>query len=399
MSRLVLVAIGNEILKGFTLNSNIHFLSTLLTKEGFEVETHITVSDHPDEIIKAFKMGDIIISTGGLGPTLDDLTKEIAAKFMDKKLIYSEQVACDIKARFGDIPSIKNQAMMPLDSHYLKNSIGTAFGICMENNGKHLILMPGVFREMILMAQNELIPYLKTVIKIKKKNQVEFHLTHKIESNIDPFLREPSDKFPAVEMGIYPHRAQLTVRFSSTDSLDLISTLFIDEFETFIFDSEDGSIEMALHDLMIKKGLTLSTAESCTGGTISSKITRISGASDYFLGGVVSYTNDVKMKVLGVNPATLRDFGAVSHECVKQMASGARSLCSSDYAIAISGIAGPNGGSEEKPVGLVYFAIASESGCEAFTVPIKIRTDREVVIELTSNYVLGALYRRVKFGQ
>ena len=399
MPKAILVAIGDEILKGYTLNTNIHFLSQLLTKHGYAVSEHLSIADDPgvlkSAISAALERADVVITTGGLGPTIDDLTKATLVELMGFTLEYNEEVAEEIRRRYGKIDSIKHQSMLPKGAPTLKNRIGTAWGMVMDR----LISLPGVPSEMRQIATEEMIPYLlKTFPPEGELHTREMYVTLKHEGEIDPYLR--AHKNDRVQVGIYPAYRHLTVRMSSEneEALEQAVSHFSEEFATFLYTSYDGSIEAGLKELMAEKRLTLSTAESCTGGLIASKITRIPGSSEYYIGGLVTYCNEQKEKMLGVSPDTLEKHGAVSKETVIEMARGLLAMTGSDYGIAISGIAGPDGGSEEKPVGTVYAAIASLQGIEAGLIPIKSRADRELIQLNACNFLLGALYCHIKYN-
>ncbi|MCF7852941.1 MAG: CinA family nicotinamide mononucleotide deamidase-related protein [Simkaniaceae bacterium] len=405
MPRVIIAAIGDELLKGKTLNSNAHFLSHLLTEEGFEVQGHVTSKDAPKSIRSmlewGFQQANVVISTGGLGPTCDDLTKAIASEYMGYSLQFNPDVAQEIQGRLGSSPSIQNQATLPEGAPLLKNNLGTAYGMVLEKKGKLLILMPGVPPEMKAMAKSALIPFLVGRFPpIEKGYQQTFYLTMREENQVDPFLRTLSLQYPHVSIGIYPAYGHLTVRFSSKEGIDKVCDAFEKEFEEYLYDSEDGTIEGALYQLMTEKKQSLAVAESCSGGTIAAKITRLAGASDYFVGGVVSYSNEMKMKALGVLYETLMRYGAVSRETVIEMAKGALKLTGADYALAISGIAGPSGGSDEKPVGTVFGAIAHRNGeIDAGLIPLRLKNERALIIETASNLILGMLYRKVRYGK
>lgn len=401
MPRVVLITIGNEILKGHTLDTNVHFLSQKLSELGVKIVSRITTSDDvttlKNTLKSALTLADWVVCTGGLGPTCDDLTKQVAADLMGEELVYHEEVACDIQKRFGDIPSIKEQAMLPKGAELFPNLLGTAYGIVLKKQNHRLILLPGVPTEMEQMAEKELFPFLIKQMPPYHRQTKELYLTQKNEGQVDPFLRLLQNRYPAVNIGIYPHYGYLIVRFESEQPLEPIIADMHSEFKEYIYSSQDGSIEGAVHECMSSKGLTLSLAESCTGGRIAAKLARIPGASEYFLGSIVSYSNQVKQDMLHVSQSTLSKFGAVSLECVEEMARGAQRLMHSEYALAVSGIAGPTGGSVEKPVGTVYFALAIADRVYAKQVPMKNFNHREVILEMVSNYVLGALYRRVEY--
>jgi nicotinamide-nucleotide amidase len=387
------------------INSNSSHISAALAKIGLKVSRHTVL---PDEypVLKgglqdALERSDIVITTGGLGPTLDDITRSVAADIFSSDFSVNQEVYIDLLDRFGSkLSSIEDQATVPVKAFILKNRVGTAPGFLFEENGKCLILMPGVPLEMLPMLDKEVIPYLEK--KLQGKNKV---FTEKIyfalltENTLDPSLRQIKEKYPEMDIGIYPGYGVLTVVLRNNDKLVLstVKQQLIDVFPTYVFESKLGKIEEALSDLIRDEGSTLSFAESCTGGLLAHKITLLPGASDFFLGSIVAYSNKLKENVLHVSPSTLDTQGAVSAETVKEMLKGLFEITQSDYGIAVSGIAGPSGGSKDKPVGTVWAAIGKRAEAPEVFV-MHFQGVRETILLTAANRLIALLYRKIKFG-
>jgi nicotinamide-nucleotide amidase len=399
------VSIGDEILKGSIVNTNSAFISHELLKAGIKVTRQTALSDEPsllrEGLQECFERSDLIITTGGLGPTLDDITREVVADLFGCDFYFNEEVAKDLKRRYGDhLISLENQATVPKGALILKNQVGTAPGLIFTSEYKTMILLPGVPREMEAMVINEVLPYLKK----KAFKQVVYHAHTSYfsilpESAIDPVLRQIRSDFPNLEIGIYPSHGVVAVSFLSNEkeSLQHAVDKLESSFKLYLFPSKSGRIEEAVHEWMIQNKKTLAFAESCTGGALSSAITAIPGASDYFLGSLVTYSNSLKETVLSVPPAILEQYGAVSGETVHAMWEGLIKMTGADFGIAVSGIAGPSGGTKEKPVGTVWAAIGPKDR------PPEIGSfvafgNRKMVISSTANKLFGSFYRKLSHG-
>lgn len=401
MMNIEIIAIGAEVLKGFTVNTNAAFISQKLAHSGFQVKKHLVVEDHVEtiftEVQEALNRSDVVLTTGGLGPTLDDLTRAAIAKVFNCGFRFNQEVAEDLSRRFGKILiSLEDQATLPELAKPILNPVGTAPGLILEKGNKTVIVLPGVPREMEAMVPHVVEFLKKKYPQISLKETLSIHLFGLSESMVDPALRELSILFTNVECGIYPSQGLLTVRLTSQSHHEVTEAFnFLKErFHKHIFESSNGTIEAAIHEFFTAHHLTLSLAESCTGGSIAAGLTHIPGSSKYFLGGVVAYSNDMKMKVLEVPKEVLEEYGAVSEETVLAMALGSLKLTGSDFALAVSGIAGPSGGSPEKPVGTVFGAIASKQG-KTKVIKLFIPSLRDIVIERTKNLMLAELYRFV----
>ena len=360
-----IVAIGSELLSGLTVNSNAAYLSRELTLLGFNVQRHTVLPDDP-EILKeglAESMGcaSIVIATGGLGPTCDDLSRSAAAELFDSSLHFDEVWAAELKARYGDLifPTLENQATVPAKALVLPNPIGTAAGLIFHDGLRTLILLPGVPIEMKELFSAQVVPFLKKHFRTDQKLFTEeIYFSNTYEAQVDPTLRKLKEEYPDLSFGIYPSLGLLTVQIQTQSDplhLELASAFLKKQFAEKLI---PGPIEGALHALFTSKNMTLSLAESCTGGAMAARLVSWPGASQYFLGSIVAYSNELKTKILQVPEAVLQEYGAVSAETAVAMAEGVRALTKSTYSIAITGIAGPSGGTPEKPVGTVFYAIS-----------------------------------------
>ena len=378
--RAIVITIGDEILIGQIINSNASWLSSELFSLGVRVERHITVPDTETEIVKefrdAYKKYDIIIVTGGLGPTHDDITKTCISKFFKSPLVIDRKILRDVKSIFRrrKIPMAENnisQAMIPRISKPLTNKAGTAPGILIDKNKKIFCAMPGVPYEMKYICVHSLFPYINQKYKNSKNKKVllqktihtigisESLLSHKI-GDINNIVRK--DKDSEVKLAFLPANFEVRLRITvEARDIDTARKLIRssqkklkDKIGKYIYSTDESPIEKAVGDLLKVKKLKLSIAESCTGGLIASKITDVNGSSKYFLEGMVCYSNISKQRILGVKAKTLKAYGAVSEQSAIEMAEGARKKSSSDVAVSTTGIAGPSGAARGKPVGLVW---------------------------------------------
>lgn len=400
-----LISIGDELLKGAIVNTNAAFISRHLRLAGHPVARHTVLPDEHKALSaglsEALQRADLIIATGGLGPTLDDRTREIAAELFHSDFHFDQAIADDIKRRFAKVSvQAENQATVPSKAKPLLNRIGTAPGLVFSEGGKTLILMPGVPKEMEPMFLDQVLPLVLAQFLLKEKKesaQLFFCLVH--ESLIDPHLRALSGCHPAVEAGIYPAHGTLSVSLLSPDKkqLEAFQKELVSQFGNYCYISKNGKIEEALQDWFVKHKKTLAFAESCTGGMLASTVTSVPGASAYFLGSFVVYSNAMKEQVLGVSKKTLESFGAVSEEAVREMLEGVFQKSRVDFAIAVSGIAGPSGGTEQKPVGTVCAAVG-ERGKSPDVGTFQAYGSRQTITLSTTYKLLGALWRKVEKG-
>lgn len=373
--------VGTEILIGDILNTNSRYLSLKLSEIGFDVLWHTTVGDNEKRIQlaveTALKRSDVLVITGGLGPTKDDITKEVVAAALKKDLVEDLEVRKNIEKIF------KNKKVAPTENNFkqsfvikgatvFKNEQGTAPAIAVEEDGKVVVLLPGPPEELAAIFEKDLEKYLKKFsnFTIFSKN---VHIYGLPESVVDEKVSDLLvKKNPTV--GIYAKEGEVRLRVTAKaedrkiceDMVNLVVDLIKNRVGKYIYGIDVLNMQNALVKTFIKKNKTLAVAESCTGGLISSKIVEISGSSKIFKLGAVCYSNEAKQKILNVKKSSLDRFGAVSSVVAKEMAFGARNACCADFGVATTGIAGPQGGSVKKPVGLVYVGISSRKETKAY---------------------------------
>lgn len=413
--KIEIVAIGDEILLGNTVNTNAAFLSKELQKLGFCVTGHTVLSDNETSLKKGLKdaieESDLVIATGGLGPTFDDKTKKVAAELFDISLEYDEDLAAELFQKFEENKYKKEQATIPKGAVILKNKIGTAPGFIFEKDSHVLILLPGVPHEMEEMFFSSLVEFLKKRFKLKSKIFYDsLNICLKKEDDVEPWLERLRDLNKEVDIGIYPQLAMVKVGFSckeedekkAKDKILPLKKILEKEFKDYIFPSEKGDLAEALRDSFILKGKSLALAESCTGGAISSALTALPNTSLYYLGSIVSYSSDLKKNILHVKEKTIEKYGAVSLETVSEMVKGLFDITSADYALSISGIAGPGGGTALKPVGTVCFALGERGKLidkGIISIPVNKAhpsfEDRSFIIKYSVSFALSLIWVRI----
>lgn len=405
-----LITVGTEILLGNIVNTNAQFLAQKCALIGYSVFYQSTVGDNEerlaDQLKTALRRSDVVILSGGLGPTEDDLTKETAAKVCKKKLIEDENTKKRIKnyfARTKRKPSDNNwkQALVPEGAIVVDNDNGTAPGIIMEIDGKTIILLPGPPNELIPMVNSKIVPYLKN----KMPNTILSAMV-KIcgigESKAESMIRDLIDQQTNPTIATYAKTGEVHIRVTASASnekdakkkikpiVEELRKRFGDVIYTV---KEEETLEHVVVRKLQKQGLTICTAESCTGGMLSSRLINVPGASDILKIGLVTYSNRAKRKFIDVNRDTLKKYGAVSKETAKEMAKGAVFKTDADVSLAVTGIAGPDGGTKEKPVGTVFI------GCyynESVVVEeFHFTGDRNKIRELTVVNALDLLRRRM----
>jgi len=395
------VSIGNELLYGFTVNTNASLIGQMLLSHSFAVERVTLLPDDAPSlkagIKEAMNRSSLIITTGGLGPTGDDLTRDVVAQICDVPLIYNRSVADALTQRFSMPPHLlANQSMMPRGAAVIHNPIGTASGWVLETQGARIIALPGVPSQVEAMLP-QVIPYLEE--RCDKTCHVKaLYFCQISEDRIDPLLRSLEREYPDVQIGICPSYDTLSIFVCARNIqyLEAIAERIAFPFSSHLFSTTSKMVEVALQEWMIAHQKTLICAESCTGGHLSARLTANSGASAYFLGSIVSYSTLLKQSTLHVSSETLRSCGAVSREVVGEMAQGALDLGGADYALAISGIAGPSGGSRKKPVGTVWGAIGTSQRIFTGKCFIQGGYTREQIIEHSATFFLATLWRYLK---
>ncbi len=371
-----IIAVGNELLFGETINTNATFLSKQMSVLGIEITKHTVVADDEEMLLSAIKSAsennDIILFSGGLGPTDDDLTKEVVTKFLEDDLVvddYSLKAILDY-FEINKITMSKNnekQALRPSKGHCLENINGTAPGIYVEKNGVHYFLLPGPPNELKPLFYNKVIPILNEVNDMKMYSKT-ISIMGIGESLIAQRLGEllSNDSNPKVAPYASPGIVKFKITAYGEDDENLQNMVenksreLYPVLKDYIFTEENKSIEEVIIDKLKSLEKTLSIAESCTGGMISSALVDIPSASEVFLKANITYSNASKINDIGVDANIISEFGAVSEQCAKAMAEGVKNSCGSDYGLSVTGIAGPDGGSDEKPVGTVFIAVANE---------------------------------------
>lgn len=364
---ICILSIGSELLEGSVIDSNSAFIANNITRHGGSVDLIRMVKDNKDEIVSLFqkysKKFDVILTTGGLGPTFDDITAECLAvsagldlelneKAYNHMASYLERAGVTIRQEH------KHQSMLPKGCMLFNNNTGTAMGFSVKLNKADIICMPGVPVEMKNMFLHEVLPFITEKLNLKEQSYIDLHFVSIAESDIDVFIR--SLNLPEnIQCIINAGKGQVVVKLRGKDK-ELVESYALKiekEFPKHFTGRGDILPAEYLINLLKEYGKTISFAESCTGGLLSEYITDISGASSVFYGSVVSYDNSIKENVLKVSSDILNNDGAVSQRCAYAMAEGVRNLMKTDYAISITGIAGPSGGTNDKPVGLVYIGI------------------------------------------
>jgi nicotinamide-nucleotide amidase len=371
-----IITIGDELLSGHTIDSNAAFISQQLATIGFDVRYKGSVGDTVEQMEEAFRLAlkraRVVITTGGLGPTDDDLTKKAIVKVFKRNLIFHEEVLKDVEALFArrgvKMPAInQNQALLPQGATFFPNKLGSAVGICIAEEGRIFISLPGVPAEMEQLVTDSVVPYLKGLKTGQAISMTILRTTGIIESRLAEMIAPNLKLPPGVRLAYLPAYGGVSLRVTATGDNDAEAARKAGEVVrhleatcgTYIYGRDTDSLERVVGQLLKDNDRTVAVAESCTGGQLGMLLTSVAGSSAYFLGGVVAYTNEVKINQLGVDPAVLKEHGAVSEQCALAMAAGCRRLFDSDYALAITGVAGPDGGTEVKPVGTTWVSLAS----------------------------------------
>ena len=407
-----IITIGDEILIGQILDTNSRYISQALNRIGVVVAERTSIGDNATQIVetldRALAATDIVIITGGLGPTKDDITKHTLAKYFDSELIYNETVGEAVEkllaARGIAFTELnRGQAMVPRCCTVLHNYHGTAPGMWFEKDGKVVISLPGVPFEMVHLIDDSVIPMLRSRFDLKAIVHKTMITSGIAESILAERIAQWEDNLPQVLHLAYlpaPNIVRLRLSAYEVDG-ESVEKLIDEQFSKLqkiipeaVVGFEDASVEQLVHNILIERGESLSVAESCTGGAIASKFTAMAGASAYFMAGVVSYSNESKRDILSVNMDDIIHYGAVSETVAVQMAEGAKRIGQSHYAISTTGIAGPTGGSAEKPVGTVWIGIATPT--RSFAVLKNCGTDRSQIIQRATAYAIRLLLDELK---
>ena len=394
--RAEILCVGTELLLGDIVNTNAAFLSRELAALGFGVYHHSVVGDNPERLKKSLSLAldraDLVVMSGGLGPTKDDLTKETVAEYFGLQMELDPEALRTIReyfARTGRVMSANNekQAYMPVGATVFENCYGTAPALAIAKDGKTVIMLPGPPVELIPIFHEKVAPYLqmRSGHAIVSRNVNIFGMGESaVAEKLDALLTESQNPTVAPYCKEGEVRLRVTARADSAENAEQMCDVFVrkileSEVGGFVYGLDAESMEKVLVDRLHEKGLTLSAAESCTGGLIAKRITDIPGCSDVFFGGCVTYTNEVKEKLLGVSHETLKKHGAVSAETAMEMARGVRIATGSDIGLSATGIAGPGGGNEETPVGTVFLGISTSDGESFRRLSLSSRRSREFI--------------------
>ena len=380
--RISTLSIGDELIYGQVTDTNAGTIASRLLEEGLRIQRHLTVGDNEQDIIGALndlgRSSDAVIVTGGLGPTVDDLTSRAAARATGRRLVINEEARSHVSLMSNRLenriltPLSDKQAMIPTKSSLIPNPNGTACGFHLMHNGCFMFFLPGVPSEMLVMLRDAVIPFLLERVPRKRAiRTVSLNLFGPCEAEVDELLLGIARPEQGLTLGIcatFPWmkvtlRGEADNDAAAADLLAPAVNAVRERLGEYCFSSGEVSMDDAVAELFRDRCLTLSLAESCSGGLIAKRITDIPGSSGYFCEGAVTYSNNAKIRLLGVSPELLNSSGAVSSECASAMAKGVRLASGSDLGLATTGIAGPDGGSEEKPVGTVFISLAAPDGC------------------------------------
>lgn len=399
-----IVTIGDEILYGQITDTNSQWMGAELNKKGFKVLRKTSISDSKEEILnmidEAQSRADIVLITGGLGPTKDDITKSTLAEYFNVEMTFRQEVYENIaelfKSRNRELTELnRQQADIPSNGEVLMNKVGTAPGMWFDKGNKTIVSMRGVPHEMKYLMENHVLN------KLQEKYETPY-IIHKMlrtmgipESKLAEMIEDWEDSLPEeLSLAYLPRLGQVRLRITAvgfdkeilnnkiTEKVIQLRKLLGDN----LYAEDDVNIENVLAEILIKKGLTLATAESCTGGNIAKTITTIPGCSAFYMGGIISYSNIVKEEQLEVSKESLSQFGAVSKEVALQMAENVRKKYKADYGIATTGIAGPSGGTKEKPVGTIWIALSTPINTEARL--LNLYNNRNLNVNVTTNTIL-----------
>ena len=398
---------GTEILLGNVLNTHLGFLAQELFSIGLRVQRQVTVPDGDairEALVESFARADIVLVTGGLGPTTDDITREVVAELLGLKMEFDAEVMRAIEMRFARrnlavTERVKRQAQVPHGATVLPNLNGTAPGLYFPQSAirnPHLLLLPGPPRELRPMFTGSALPILKKIAPGGNAIGCRLYRIAGLgESQVEHLVGVDLLAIHGLELGYCARPGEVDVRcIGTTDVLEKAHTIVAAKLQPYIVSETGGSIEQTVLEKLIARGAKLAVAESCTGGALANRITNVPGASNAFLAGFVTYANEAKSRALGVEPALIAEFGAVSREVAAAMAGGALKNSGADFALSTTGIAGPTGGTPQKPVGTVFIGLAFKNA------PTEVEqhlfaTDRETFKQIVTQTALDLLRRNL----
>lgn len=404
-----IISVGTEILLGDIVNTNAQYLSEQLANLGINVFSQLVIGDNSERLYetfeKAFEKADIVITTGGLGPTEDDLTKETGAKYFSLELVLDEESKSSILKRFkamGVEPTLNNlkQAYLPKNCVKLPNNNGTAPGCIIEKNNKILIMLPGPPKEMKPMFDNSVAPYLKT-----KQDSILVSKVLRVmnigESKMETLIKDLIDNQTNPTIAPYAKENEAIIRITAKAKDETEANKLIEPVVTSIkqilgdniYGQDNDTLESIVAKLIMEKNMTISVAESCTGGLLAATLVNYAGVSEIFKEGVVTYSNEAKINRLGVREETLKKYSAVSNQTALEMAEGIAKTANTNIGLSTTGIAGPGGATKEKPVGLVYVGICING--KTITKKLHLIGDRQKIRSKTVYTVLDLLRRQL----
>lgn len=406
-----IINIGDEILIGQIVNTNASWMAEELNQNGIAVDRVLTISDTKEAIIDALNLAmdrsKLIFITGGLGPTKDDVTKKTLAEYFGMELKFHEPSFRNLQQLFAQYGRVaderyRTQAEMPEGATILINKSGTASGMWFEYKDNIIVSMPGVPREVKYLMKYEVLPNLKMQFEFPAILHYTLNVTGKGETDLAELLEEFENKLPSnIKLAYLPNTmiGMVRLRLSAYGEDEIVLETQLDHYVrklppilgSLIFGEEKDTLESVIGQMLLKRNYTLGTAESCTGGNIAHKITSVAGCSAYYESSIIAYSNAVKRDLLGVKEATLEEHGAVSEQTVIEMARGTQKLLHVNCAIAVSGVAGPTGGSPEKPVGTIWIAVTENE--KIYTKKLQLGKDRIQNIERTTTIALNLLRR------
>lgn len=405
-----IIAIGSELLTPTKTDTNSLWLTEKLNDIGIEVMLKTIVGDDgarlEEAVRDAMKRSEVVITTGGLGPTEDDITREFTARAVDRQLNYHEEIEAHLRERFRswgrEMPDInKRQAYVIEGAEILPNPNGSAVGMLAEIDGKLLIVLPGPPRENQPMFANHVFARLKAIAGEVYVNRRILKVSGLGESAVDEVAAPIYKAYPTVQTSILFNKSEVEIHIAARASdpddakrtTDELAGKLAEALGTAVFSKSGETLEAVIGRLLLERGQTVAVAESCTGGLIGQRITSVPGSSAYFMEGAITYSNAAKIRTLGVSGEIIDQHGAVSSECAEAMAAGMRAYAATDHAISVTGIAGPDGGTPEKPVGTVFIGYAGPGG--ARSIKIVVPGDRYLVRWRASSAALDLLRRQI----
>ncbi len=402
-----IISIGDELLKGEICNSNAVYISDRLKNMGIDTDLIINLPDNivvaKNYISKITSENGIYIFTGGLGGTRDDITRKIISDVFEVEFVIYEEGLKKLEKWYREKgrefrDSDRSQAMIPEGGIALENNVGLAYGFYFESKGRHIFSLPGVPAEIKDMFEKNVIKTIRDKGLLNKGYRSEFLIfTDIAEYTLDAIIGEIIDRCPGVYYGTRSNNGIIRVRIESKEiDLDDCVNEIISKLENYLITRGNKTLEEVLGEILKNKSLTLSSAESCTAGYLSKTITNISGSSSYFLGGIVCYSNDVKRDIVGVKSETLKRYGAVSSQTAEELAKGVMERLNSDIGVSITGIAGPTGGTPDKPVGTVYIGVSCRKNNIVKSYKNYFKGDRDTIRIRSVNRALSILIKLLR---